>query len=163
MASRPRSASSASRAAAERASSSSTRATGTACRGRRDEVGSTDSVLLILPIAGRCCEPWCRRIQRTGRNAQGVRLMDVEEGERIVAIETFTAESDPPDTSSSPPPGRRRARPPTARTPRRRPVGVPTGSGDPRPKPDFPASFNDARSTHGCSALMKRSAKSTRK
>ncbi|MEZ4310407.1 MAG: DNA gyrase subunit A [Polyangiaceae bacterium] len=98
-------------------------------------VGSTDSVLLVTD-RGQMLRTMVSEIRETGRNAQGVRLMDVEEGERIVAIETFTAESDPPDTSSSPPPGGPPSSPPTngAHASSPPPSGVPTGSGDPPPE-----------------------------
>ena len=96
-------------------------------------VGPTDSVLLVTD-RGQMLRTMVAEIRETSRNAQGVRLMDVEEDERIVAIETFTADSDLPDTSSAPPGPP--SSPPTngAHTSSPPPSGVPTGSGDPPPE-----------------------------
>ncbi len=97
-------------------------------------VGPTDSVLLVTD-RGQMLRTMVSEIRETSRNAQGVRLMDVEDGERIVAIETFTADSDLPDTSSSPPPGPPSSPPPNgAHASQPPPDGVPTGSGDPPPE-----------------------------
>src|SRR6185436_18051189 len=64
-----------------------------------------DEVMLVTD-RGQTLRTKVSEIRETGRNAQGVRLMDVEEGERIVAIEAF-ADTDPdePNGSSSPPEG----------------------------------------------------------
>jgi DNA gyrase subunit A len=99
-------------------------------------VDATDSVLLVTD-RGQMLRTMVSEIRETSRNAQGVRLMDVEDGERIVAIETFAADSEPADTSSSPPPNGSPSSPPPpngahASSP---PIsGVPTGSGDPPPE-----------------------------
>ncbi len=66
-------------------------------------VGPTDSVLLVTD-RGQMLRTAVSEIRETSRNAQGVRVMNVDEDERVVAIETFAADSEPPDTSSSPPP-----------------------------------------------------------
>jgi DNA gyrase subunit A len=99
-------------------------------------VGPTDSVLLVTD-RGQMLRTLVAEIRETSRNAQGVRLMDVDDGERIVAIETFTADSEPPDTSSSPPPngGPPSSPPPNGGPPSSPPPsGIPTGSGDPPPE-----------------------------
>ncbi len=99
-------------------------------------VGPTDSVLLVTD-RGQMLRTLVAEIRETSRNAQGVRLMDVDDGERIVAIETFTADSEPADTSSSPPPnGGPPSTPPTdgASGSVPPPSGIPTGSGDPPPE-----------------------------
>ena len=51
-------------------------------------VGPTDEVMLVTD-RGQTLRTKVSEIRETGRNAQGVRLMDVEDGERVVAIETF--------------------------------------------------------------------------
>ena len=96
-------------------------------------VGPTDSVLLVTD-RGQMLRTLVAEIRETSRNAQGVRLMDVDDGERIVAIETFAADSEPPDTSSSPPPnGGPPSSPPASGNSGSvpPPSGIPTGSGDP--------------------------------
>ena len=71
----------------------------------------SDEVMLVTD-RGQTLRTKVAEIRETGRNAQGVRLMNVEEGERIVAIEAF-AEHEGPDangegeengTSTAPPP-----------------------------------------------------------
>jgi DNA gyrase subunit A len=42
-------------------------------------------------------------IRETGRNAQGVRLMNVDDGERVVAIDAFEEAESEPNGSSMPP------------------------------------------------------------
>ena len=96
-------------------------------------VGPTDSVLLVTD-RGQMLRTAVSEIRETSRNAQGVRLMDVEDDERIVAIETFAADSEPPDTSSTPPPGGGPASVPPSNGAESTPLGIPTGSGDPPPE-----------------------------
>ena len=55
-------------------------------------VGPTDEVMLVTD-KGQTLRTRCSEIRETGRNAQGVRLMNVDDGERVVAIEAF-AEAD---------------------------------------------------------------------
>ncbi len=52
----------------------------------------TDEVLLVTD-RGQMIRTKVSEIRETGRNAQGVRLMNVGEDERVVAIEAFAAES----------------------------------------------------------------------
>ncbi len=59
-------------------------------------VAPTDEVLLVTD-RGQMIRTKVSEIRETGRNAQGVRVMNVDEGERVVAIEAFEAE---PDTGS---------------------------------------------------------------
>ena len=66
-------------------------------------VGSNDEVMLVTD-RGQTLRTKVSEIRETGRNAQGVRLMDVEDGERVVAIEAF-AEADVDEPSPSLPPG----------------------------------------------------------
>jgi DNA gyrase subunit A len=63
-------------------------------------VGPTDEVMLVTD-RGQTIRTKVSEIRETGRNAQGVRVMNVEEGERIVAIEAFPESED--DGSSIPP------------------------------------------------------------
>ncbi len=63
-------------------------------------VGPQHEVLLVTD-KGQMLRIKAADIRETGRNAQGVRLMNVDEGERIVAIEVFEEET---DTGSQPPP-----------------------------------------------------------
>src|SRR5262245_37796030 len=65
-------------------------------------VGPTDEVMLVTD-RGQTLRTKVSEIRETGRNAQGVRLMNVEEGERVVAIEAF-AETDADDSGSGAPP-----------------------------------------------------------
>ncbi|MEJ7733052.1 MAG: DNA gyrase subunit A [Polyangiaceae bacterium] len=51
-------------------------------------VGPSDEVMLVTD-RGQTLRTKVSEIRVTGRNAQGVRVMNVEEGERIVAIEAF--------------------------------------------------------------------------
>ncbi|MFT3773049.1 MAG: DNA gyrase subunit A [Minicystis sp.] len=65
-------------------------------------VESTDEVLLVTD-RGQTLRTKVSQIRETGRNAQGVRLMNVDEGERVVAIEAF-AEADSENNHASIPP-----------------------------------------------------------
>jgi DNA gyrase subunit A len=65
-------------------------------------VGPTDEVILVTD-RGQMLRTKVNQIRETGRNAQGVRLMNVDEGERVVAIEAF-AEADSEGNGSSMPP-----------------------------------------------------------
>jgi DNA gyrase subunit A len=70
-------------------------------------VSPTDEVLLVTD-RGQMLRTKVSEIRETGRNAQGVRLMNVGEDERVVAIESFAAESESEDKGedggSAPPP-----------------------------------------------------------
>jgi DNA gyrase subunit A len=55
-------------------------------------VSPSDEVMLVTD-RGQMLRTKVSEVRLTGRNAQGVRLMDVEDGERVVAIEAF-AESE---------------------------------------------------------------------
>ena len=61
----------------------------------------TDQIMLVTD-RGQMLRTNASEIRETGRNAQGVRLMNVEDGERIVAIEAF-AEADVSSTMPPPP------------------------------------------------------------
>ncbi len=69
-------------------------------------VAPADEVILVTD-RGQMLRTKVSEIRETGRNAQGVRLMNVDEGERVVAIEAF-AEADydtghksmPPDSAA---------------------------------------------------------------
>jgi DNA gyrase subunit A len=65
-------------------------------------VGPTDEVILVTD-RGQTLRTKVNQIRETGRNAQGVRLMNVDDGERVVAIEAF-AEADDASNASTPPP-----------------------------------------------------------
>jgi DNA gyrase subunit A len=65
-------------------------------------VAPSDEVILVTD-RGQTLRTKVSQIRETGRNAQGVRLMNVDEGERVVAIEAF-AEADSEGSSSTPPP-----------------------------------------------------------
>ena len=52
-------------------------------------VGPTDEVMLVTD-RGQMIRTKASEIRETGRNAQGVRLMNVDDGERVVAIEAFS-------------------------------------------------------------------------
>jgi DNA gyrase subunit A len=67
-------------------------------------VKPTDEVLLVTD-RGQMLRTKVSEIRETGRNAQGVRLMNVDEDERVVAIEAFAEEQAEPNGSSSLPPG----------------------------------------------------------
>ncbi|AKT40811.1 DNA gyrase subunit A [Chondromyces crocatus] len=56
-------------------------------------VCTTDEVLLVTD-KGQMIRTKVSEIRETSRNAQGVRLMNVDDGERVVAIEAFAADSD---------------------------------------------------------------------
>jgi len=62
-----------------------------------------DRVLLVTD-QGQMLRIKASDIRETGRNAQGVRLMSVAEGERIVAIEVFDTRDEAGLTASMPPP-----------------------------------------------------------
>ena len=69
-------------------------------------VGPTDEVMLVTD-RGQMIRTRASEIRETGRNAQGVRLMNVDEGERVVAIEAFAdtdADGGTNGTSTPPPP-----------------------------------------------------------
>jgi len=65
-------------------------------------VGPTDEVLLVTN-RGQMLRTRVSEVRETGRNAQGVRLMNVDGDERIVAIETVEAEAEPVQADSLPP------------------------------------------------------------
>ncbi len=72
-------------------------------------VGASDEVMLVTD-RGQMLRTKVSEIRETGRNAQGVRLMDVEDDERVVAIDAFAeneadggAASVPPEAASVPP------------------------------------------------------------
>ena len=65
-------------------------------------VAPTDEVILVTD-RGQTLRTKVNQIRETGRNAQGVRLMNVDEGERVVAFEAF-AEADDGGANSTPPP-----------------------------------------------------------
>ena len=71
-------------------------------------VGPDHEVLLVTD-QGQMLRIRVADIRETGRNAQGVRLMNVGEGERIVAIDVLDAAQDPGATASQPPPSDRAA------------------------------------------------------
>ena len=67
-------------------------------------VGPSDAVILVTD-RGQMLRTQVSQIRETGRNAQGVRLMNVDEGERVMAIEAFAeAETDGGSNNSTPPP-----------------------------------------------------------
>src|SRR5262249_37782179 len=72
-------------------------------------VAPGDEVILVTD-RGQTLRTQVNQIRETGRNAQGVRLMNVDEGERVVAIEAFS-EADDGGMTSTPPP--ESAAPPT--------------------------------------------------
>jgi DNA gyrase subunit A len=65
-------------------------------------VGPTDEVMLVTD-RGQMIRTRASEIRETGRNAQGVRLMNVDEGERVVAIEAFAVVDVPEGGLSAPP------------------------------------------------------------
>jgi DNA gyrase subunit A len=65
-------------------------------------VGPSDQIMLVTD-RGQMLRTRAAEIRETGRNAQGVRLMNVDDGERVVAIEAF-AESEDTSSSTVPPP-----------------------------------------------------------
>jgi len=66
-------------------------------------VGATHEVLLVTD-QGQMLRIKASEIRETGRNAQGVRLMNVAENERVVAIEVMDPRDEPFSTASAPPP-----------------------------------------------------------
>jgi DNA gyrase subunit A len=66
---------------------------------------------MLVTDRGQTLRTKVSEIRETGRNAQGVRVMTVEEGERVVAIEALAESEDTiglsmaPDGSSLPPDG----------------------------------------------------------
>ena len=69
-------------------------------------VAEGDEVMMITD-KGQTLRTRVAEIRETGRNAQGVKLMSVEEGERIVAVERMAESTDDPATGgdSMPPDG----------------------------------------------------------
>jgi len=65
-------------------------------------VSPADQIMLVTD-RGQTLRTRASEIRETGRNAQGVRLMNVDEGERVVAIEAF-AEAEESTGSTVPPP-----------------------------------------------------------
>jgi DNA gyrase subunit A len=65
-------------------------------------VAPSDQVLLVTD-RGQMLRTKVSEIRETGRNAQGVRLMNVEEGERVVAIEAFEEDEEAEGNGSLPP------------------------------------------------------------
>ena len=65
-------------------------------------VAPTDEVIMVTD-RGQTLRTQVSQIRETGRNAQGVRLMNVDDGERLAAIEAF-AEADDSGNNSTPPP-----------------------------------------------------------
>ena len=66
-------------------------------------VGPTDEVMLVTD-RGQTIRTKVSEIRETSRNAQGVKLMDVDADERIVAIEAFAADQVVDDGHGSMPP-----------------------------------------------------------
>jgi DNA gyrase subunit A len=66
-------------------------------------VGPDHEVMLVTD-QGQMLRIKASEIRETGRNAQGVKLMDVADGERIVAIEVLDPQRESLDTASNPPP-----------------------------------------------------------
>jgi DNA gyrase subunit A len=66
-------------------------------------VGPTDECILVTD-RGQTLRTKVNQIRETGRNAQGVRLMNVDEGERVVAIEAFAEADSEGGNASTPPP-----------------------------------------------------------
>ena len=94
-------------------------------------VGATQEVLIVTD-KGQMLRIKAAEIRSTGRNAQGVKLMDVDDGERIVAIEVF--EEEVQDTSSTPPP----SDPPPSDPPASGPTGSDPPASDPTPSDPEP-------------------------
>ncbi len=68
-------------------------------------VGADDQ-LILMTDSGKTLRTGAEEIRETGRNAQGVAIMNVAEGERVVAIEIFSEDDDtkthaPPDEADS--------------------------------------------------------------
>jgi DNA gyrase subunit A len=66
-------------------------------------VGPTDEVMLVTD-RGQTIRTRASEIRETGRNAQGVKVMSVDEGERVVAIESMSEGRADVDGSIPPPP-----------------------------------------------------------
>ena len=66
-------------------------------------VGPTDEMILVTD-RGQTLRTKVNQIRETGRNAQGVRLMNVDDGERVVAIEAFAEADEGSGNASTPPP-----------------------------------------------------------
>ena len=68
-----------------------------------------DHEVMLITDSGQTIRTKVSEIRETGRNAQGVRVMAVEEGERVVAIEALAESEDtsrsqvPPTVDSVPP------------------------------------------------------------
>jgi DNA gyrase subunit A len=68
-----------------------------------------ENEVMLVTDRGQTLRTKVSEIRETGRNAQGVRVMTVEEGERVVAIEALAEAEDPgglsiaPDGTSLPP------------------------------------------------------------
>ncbi len=61
-----------------------------------------DHEVMLVTDRGQTLRTKVSEIRETGRNAQGVRVMSVEEGERVVAIEALAESSDEPDPEAAP-------------------------------------------------------------
>jgi len=91
-------------------------------------VSPEDQVILVTD-RGKTLRTTVREVRETGRNAQGVRLMDVDDDERIVAIEAFSDD----DAASWPPgEGGRESTPPSSQ--------VETGAAPTHTEPNPPES-----------------------
>jgi DNA gyrase subunit A len=66
-------------------------------------VAPSDEVILVTD-RGQTLRTKVNQIRETGRNAQGVRLMNVDDGERVVAIEAFAEADEASSNHSTPPP-----------------------------------------------------------
>jgi DNA gyrase subunit A len=76
-------------------------------------VAPSDEVILVTD-RGQTLRTKVSQIRETGRNAQGVRLMNVDDGERVVAIEAFAEADENGGAPSMPPPGPSSSKPPAA-------------------------------------------------
>ena len=65
---------------------------------------SPEHEVMLVTDQGQMLRIKASEIRETGRNAQGVKLMDVAEGERIVAIEVLEPQPESLETASNPPP-----------------------------------------------------------
>ncbi|MBK8940821.1 MAG: DNA gyrase subunit A [Polyangiaceae bacterium] len=91
-------------------------------------VGPDHEVLLVTD-QGQMLRIRVADIRETGRNAQGVRLMTVDDHERIVAIDVLDATQDPGGTASNPPP----SSPPDSGSNGAATESAPPASGEPPP------------------------------
>jgi DNA gyrase subunit A len=66
-------------------------------------VGESDEVMMITD-KGQTLRTRVAEIRETGRNAQGVRVMNVEGDERVTSVERLAESSDPAGLSEGPPP-----------------------------------------------------------